>query len=94
MNKKTQLKETADKRVIPVNEKELQFAFGRENYRLMLIGLAVLALGFILMVGGGSDNPDVFNPAMFNFQRLTLAPILLTIGFVIEIFAIMKKPRD
>ena len=94
MNLKKQMKETADRKTIPVNEKELQFAFGRENYRLMLIGLAVLALGFLLMVGGGSEDPDVFNPAMFNFQRLTLSPILLTIGFVIEIFAIMKKPRD
>lgn len=94
MNLKKQTKETADKRAIPANEKELQFAFGRENYRLMLIGLAVLALGFLLMIGGGSDDPEVFNPAMFNFQRLTLAPILLVAGFVIEIFAIMKKPRD
>ena len=94
MNQKKQIKETAGKNIAPVNEKELQFAFGRENYRLMLIGLAVLALGFILMIGGGSDDPDVFNPSMFNFQRLTLAPLLLIAGFVIEIFAIMKKPRD
>ncbi len=94
MNLKKQIKETADKKAVPVNEKELQFAFGRENYRLMLIGLAVLALGFLLMIGGGSSDPDVFNPSMFNFQRLTLAPLLLIAGFVIEIFAIMKKPRD
>lgn len=94
MNQKKQTKVTADKKVVPVDEKELQFAFGRENYRLMLIGLAVLALGFILMIGGGSSDPDVFNPSMFNFQRLTLAPLLLIVGFVIEIFAIMKKPRD
>ncbi|MBL7904202.1 MAG: DUF3098 domain-containing protein [Bacteroidales bacterium] len=72
----------------------MQFAFGKENYRLMLIGLAVIALGFILMVGGGSDDPNVFNEGMFNFQRLTLAPLLILAGYVIEIFAIMKKPRD
>lgn len=94
MDLKKQTKETTNKPITPVNEKELQFAFGKENYRLMLIGLAVLALGFLLMIGGGSSDPDVFNPSMFNFQRLTLAPLLLIVGFVIEIFAIMKKPRD
>ncbi|HAH59598.1 MAG: DUF3098 domain-containing protein [Lentimicrobium sp.] len=72
----------------------MQFAFGRENYRLMFIGLGVIALGFILMVGGGSDDPNVFNDAMFNFRRLTLAPLLILAGYVIEIIAIMKKPRD
>ena len=94
MELKKQVKETAGRTIAPVNEKELQFAFGRENYKLMLIGLGVLALGFLLMIGGGSSDPEVFNPAMFNFQRLTLAPLLLIVGFVIEIFAIMKKPRD
>lgn len=84
----------AEKRATSMSEKELQFAFGKENYRLMLIGLGVLALGFILMVGGGTNDPYVFNDAMFNFQRLTLAPLLLLAGYVIEIYAIMKKPRD
>ena len=70
------------------------FAFGKENYRLMLIGLAFIALGFILMIGGGSKDPNVFNPDIFSFRRLTLAPILILAGFVIEIFAIMKKPKD
>ncbi|KAF0204131.1 MAG: hypothetical protein FD170_449 [Bacteroidetes bacterium] len=84
----------AEKRATSVSDKELQFAFGKENYRLMLIGLGVLALGFILMVGGGTNDPYVFNDAMFNFQRLTLAPLLLLAGYVIEIYAIMKKPRD
>jgi hypothetical protein len=84
----------AEKKATSVSEKELQFAFGKENYRLMLIGLGVLALGFILMIGGGTKDPYVFNDAMFNFQRLTLAPLLLLAGYVIEIYAIMKKPRD
>jgi len=70
------------------------FAFGKENYRLMLIGLALIALGFILMIGGGSDDPNVFNPDIFSFRRITLAPILVLAGFVVEIFAIMKKPKD
>ncbi|HOT88265.1 MAG TPA: DUF3098 domain-containing protein [Bacteroidales bacterium] len=71
-----------------------EFAFGKLNYRLMFIGLAFLLLGFILMIGGGSDDPNVFNPEIFNFQRLTLAPLLLLTGYIIEIFAIMVKPKE
>jgi hypothetical protein len=71
-----------------------EFAFGKENYRLLFIGLAFIVLGFILMIGGGSKDPKVFNPAIFNFQHITLAPILVLTGYVIEIFAIMKKPKD
>jgi hypothetical protein len=71
-----------------------EFAFGKENYRLMLIGLAFILVGFLVMIGGGSDDPTKFSPEIFSFQRLTLAPILILIGYVIEIFAIMKKPKD
>jgi len=71
-----------------------EFAFGKENYRLLFIGLAFIVLGFILMIGGGSSDPKVFNPAIFNFQHITLAPILVLTGYVIEIFAIMKRPKD
>ncbi len=70
------------------------FAFGKENYRLMLIGLALIALGFILMIGGGSKDPSQFNPDIFSFRRITLAPILVLAGYVVEIFAIMKNPKD
>jgi len=70
------------------------FAFGRENYRLMLIGLVLIAIGFILMIGGGSKDPTQFNPDIFSFRRITLAPILVLAGYVVEIFAIMKKPKD
>lgn len=71
-----------------------EFAFGKENYRLMLIGLAFIVVGFLLMVGGGSTDPDTFNPEIFSFRRITLAPILILAGYVIEIFAIMKRPKD
>ena len=71
-----------------------EFAFGKENYRLMLIGLAFIAIGFLLMTGGGSADPTKFNPEIFSFRRLTLAPILILAGYVIEVFAIMKKPKD
>jgi len=71
-----------------------EFAFGKENYRLMLIGLALIILGFLLMIGGGSEDPKVFNPEIFSFRRITLAPILILAGYAVEIFAIMKKPKD
>ena len=71
-----------------------EFAFGKENYRLMLIGLGFILVGFMLMVGGGSDDPAKFSPEIFSFRRLTLSPILILIGYVIEIFAIMKRPKD
>ena len=73
------------------NQEKQQMPFNRDNYKWVLIGLAVLLLGFILMIGGGSDNPDVFNEGMFNFRRITLAPILILAGFGIEFYAIMKK---
>jgi hypothetical protein len=75
-------------------EQKSGFAFGRENYRLLLIGLGLIIIGFLLMVGGGSDDPNVFSDRIFNFQRLTLAPILILAGFVVEIIAIMKKSKD
>jgi hypothetical protein len=74
--------------------KTVDFAFTKENYRLMLIGLALMVLGFILMIGGGSKDPNDFSPDIFNFQRITLAPILILAGYVVEIFAIMKKSKD
>ena len=78
----------------PGPTKMIDFAFTKENYRLMLIGLALMALGFILMIGGGSKDPNDFSPEIFNFRRITLAPILILAGFVVEIFAIMKKSKD
>ncbi len=72
----------------------MQFAFEKENYKWMLVGLALIVAGFLLMIGGGSDDPHVFNEKIFNFQRLTLAPLLILAGYVVEIFAIMKRPRD
>ena len=59
------------------------------NIRLLLIGVAVMALGYILMMGGGSDNPEVFNYAMFDFRRTVLAPVVILGGVVVEIVAIM-----
>ena len=78
------------------NEKDQKtgFALGRENYKLMAIGFAVIILGFILMAGGKSDDPNIFSDDIFSFRRITLAPLIVLAGFVFEIYAIMKKPRD
>ena len=70
-----------------------EFIFRKRNYVFMAIGLAFLVLGFILMSGGGSDDPNVFNPDMFNFRRIRLAPTLVLIGLGIQIYAILLNPH-
>lgn len=70
-----------------------QFLFGKKNYLFMFIGLAFIALGFILMAGGGSDDPNVFNEEIYNFRRIRLAPTLVIIGLGIEIYAILLNPK-
>ncbi|WP_420551693.1 DUF3098 domain-containing protein [Tenacibaculum aiptasiae] len=75
------------------NSTKQEFLFGKRNYTIMLIGLAVITLGFILMAGGGSDDPKVFNPEIYNWQRIRLAPTLVIIGLGIEIYAIFANPK-
>jgi hypothetical protein len=75
-------------------KKDSGFAFGKDNYILMAAGVVIIAIGFILMIGGGSDDPNVFSEDIFNFQRLTLAPTIVLIGFFLELYAIMKKPKQ
>ncbi len=70
------------------------FPLQKENYILLIIGFAIIMIGFLLMMGGKSDDPNVFNPDIFNFRRITLAPIVVLFGFVFEIWAIMKKPKE
>jgi len=67
------------------------FIFGKQNYKWMFIGLGLIALGFILMAGGGSDDPNVFNTEIFSAQRIRVAPTLILIGFGIQIYAILKS---
>ena len=69
------------------------FIFGRKNYMFMLIGLGIIALGFILMSGGGSDDPNVFNPDIFSWRRIRLAPTLVLIGFGVQVYAILLNPH-
>jgi hypothetical protein len=74
------------------NEINTHFLFEKVNYKILLIGLAVIALGFILMSGGGSDDPKVFSDAIFDWRRLKLAPTVVLLGFGVTIYAIMKNP--
>ena len=71
------------------------FALGKENLKLMLIGLVIIIIGFALMTGGKSEDPNVFNKeVIFSFRRITLAPIVVMFGFLFEIYAIMKKTKS
>ena len=72
----------------------LDFAFTKQNYILLIVGVLLICAGLLLMIGGGSDDPNVFNDDIFNTQRLTIAPILIAAGFIVEIFAIMYKAKQ
>ncbi|WP_269221618.1 MULTISPECIES: DUF3098 domain-containing protein [Flavobacterium] len=74
-------------------ENKHEFLFEKINYKILLIGIGVIALGFILMSGGGSDDPNVFNESVFDFRRIRLAPTTVLIGFGITIYAILKNPK-
>ena len=69
------------------------FIFQKKNYLFLFIGIAFIALGFILMSGGGSDDPEVFNPDIYNFRRIRLAPTLVLIGLGIQVYAILLNPN-
>lgn len=71
-----------------------KFALSPKSVRFIIVGLIVMISGYILMIGGGSDDPNVFNPEMFNFTRLVVSPLLILLGVAIIIIAIMKKPKD
>jgi len=75
------------------NEKP-DFPLQKENYILIVIGFAIIIIGFLLMIGGKAENPNEFNPDIFNFRRITLAPVIVLFGFAFEIWAIMKKPKE
>ena len=80
---------------VPKNNNSNQSLFGKENYMLMLAGLLILGLGFFLMAGGKSSDPKVFDPKeVYSTTRITVAPILIVLGFIIEVIAIMKKPKS
>lgn len=76
------------------NEPQDQFAFTKTNYIILLAGIALIVIGFLLMMGGGTDDPNEFSYEIFSPRRITVAPIVVMIGYVVVLVAIMKKTRD
>lgn len=71
----------------------MKTTFGKQNYIIFIAGVVLIVLGYLLMIGGGSDDPNVFNPAIFDAQRITVAPMVCLLGFVTIIVAIMWRPK-
>ncbi|MDR1273178.1 MAG: DUF3098 domain-containing protein [Odoribacteraceae bacterium] len=69
------------------------FPVPRDNYKMMLIGFGIIVLGFVLMMGKGADSPDSFNYDIFSFRRITLAPVVVLLGFGFMFWAILRRPK-
>ncbi len=77
-----------------MSKQDNEFAFAKVNYQLLLIGLGIVITGFLLMMGGGTDNPNEFKPEeLFSERRITVAPVVVLLGYIFIIYAIMKKPK-
>ena len=70
-----------------------QFIFGKRNYQFLFLSLVVISLGFLLMAGGGSPDPNIFNPEIFSFRRIRLAPTLVLLGFGIAVYSILTSSK-
>ena len=73
---------------------DVDFAIGNESFKYIAIGVGILIIGFLLMLGGKTDDLNVFNPEIFSFRRITLAPIIVVGGFAFIGWAIMRKPKE
>ena len=71
-----------------------KFLFGKKNYIFLLLSTTIITLGFLLMSGGGSKDPNIFNPEIFNFRRIKLAPTIIIFGFILAIFSILVKNKN
>ena len=91
---KEKIKQPAQSKTVSAHPEKAVFSFGRDNYKLMLIGIVIVAIGMLLMIGGASDDPNKMSEAIFDFQRLTLSPIVIIGGYVVVLFAIIKKPKN
>ncbi len=76
------------------SNKDTNFALGKINLKLIALGFIIIIIGFALMSGGRSEDPNVFNPEVFSTRRIVIAPIIVVFGFLFEIWAIMKKPKE
>lgn len=72
----------------------MKYTFKKKNYQIMILGVFVMAAGFILMSGGGAEDPNEFSYEIFNLQRLTIAPILILIGLIVQVFAILYRSKN
>ncbi|MBA22009.1 MAG: hypothetical protein CMP52_01505 [Flavobacteriales bacterium] len=70
-----------------------EFLFKKRNYQFLLLSIIIIGVGFVLMVGGGSSDPNIFNPEIFNFRRIRLAPTLVLIGFAVAVYSILTSPK-
>ncbi|WP_179375270.1 DUF3098 domain-containing protein [Winogradskyella wichelsiae] len=75
------------------DDSKSEFIFGKKNYKFLFIGLACIVIGFVLMSGGGSDDPNVFDESIYSWRRIRLAPTLVLIGFGIQVYAILLNPN-
>ena len=91
---KSYLSKKIQEKIMKEDTNKQEFLFGANNYKILIIGLVVIALGFILMSGGSNENPNVFNEEVFNFRRIRLAPTVVLIGFGITIYSILKKSKS
>ncbi|MBL7924929.1 MAG: DUF3098 domain-containing protein [Bacteroidia bacterium] len=93
MSKNLSDKKTAPVKTAAAKDKidDAAFAFGRENYILLFISIGLLFVGYVLMAGGKAENPNVFNEEVFSFRRITLAPLVVMLGYALGIYAIVKK---
>lgn len=94
MAKKIEIRKTTAVRKEEKPAVPASFAFQKDNYMIILIGVGVLVLGYLLMIGGGAESPDKYNPEIFSSRRITVAPITLLIGFAVVLYGIMKKPKQ
>lgn len=78
-----------------MENKTNSFGFRKENYKILLIGLAINVIGFLLMIGGGTEDPKKFNAdELFSETRITVAPFLIILGYLVILYSIMKKPKN
>jgi hypothetical protein len=94
MAKKIEIRKTAATKKDEKSSVPASFAFQKDNYMIILAGVAILAIGYLLMIGGGAESPDKYNPEIFSARRVTIAPITLLIGFGVVLYGIMKKPKQ